>query len=78
MVLVYSSSFFEAISLNKKVAVIQYDNYYLLKEFAEDCKNAYFVHNVDDIIDVMDTDELNSKHLFYSPLNINVVTEVLK
>lgn len=78
MVLVYSSSFFEAISLNKKVAIIQYDNYYLLKEFAEDCKNAYFVHNVDDIIDVMDTDELNSKHLFYSPLNINVVTEVLK
>lgn len=51
MVLVYSSTFFEAMSLNKKVAVIKEDNYYVLNDFVNNNPNAKIVENVAEIIE---------------------------
>lgn len=65
MVLVYSSSFFEAMSLNKKVAIIKEDNYYLLEEFVSNNPNAVIVSSAEEIIEFSNkTDSICSFTLF--------------
>ena len=77
MVLVYSSAFFEAISLNKKVAVLKHDTYYLLNDFVDAEPNAKIVESIDDIIKFDKIPEMVCESSYYDSFNQNVAKKML-
>ncbi len=69
MVTVYSSVFFEAMSLGKKVAVIKDDIYYLLLPYMVDNQNACLVSSAEEIRSFIGTPEYKNHVSFYVPFN---------
>lgn len=76
MVLVYSSSFFEAMSLNKKVAVIKEDNYYVLNSFIENNPNAAIVESIEEIIKFAEVPEGKCNYTFYDAFNKELAKKI--
>ena len=76
MVLVYSSSFFEAVSNNKKVAVYKVDNYYCLKGYLEDNPNVLLFNEVDDLDGFIRQPECYGDWNFYTRFNNEKLKEL--
>lgn len=77
VVLIYSSTFFEAISRNKKVAVIKERNSYILREFVESCANASYVSTIDDLNVMIKNPVYSDNKAFYSSYRPNIAKILL-
>ena len=78
MVTVYSSVFFEAMTLGKKVAVIENDIYYLLLPYMKNNPNARLVSTAEDILSFIGAPTAEEKFIFYSPFDREVSSKIIK
>lgn len=78
VVLITSTTFFEAISRNRTVAVLQTDNSYLISNYVSSSKNASYVNNINDIYQLYLKEPITENINFYDKFNKTFAESIIQ
>lgn len=78
VVLIYSSTFFEAISRNRTVAVLKTSNSYIISDYVYSIKNASYISNINDLYQLYLKEPTTENINFYDKFNKTFAESIIQ
>lgn len=78
VVLIYSSTFFEAISRNRIVAVLNTENSYILSKYIKFSKNSSYISNICDLYQLYLKEPIIENNTFFDEFNQHLAESIIK